>query len=462
MLTKDTSLNLLEGNLTKTIIKLGYPVALATFVQTLYNLADTFWLGRLGKEALSAPVISFFILFFILSLGIGFSMAGTSLVSQYIGAKQKGKAEKTTGNLLLYLIIFSIVIAVVGTLFGDWLLALLKTPTDTFKYTSSYFRIMILGMPFAFPVFVYQSVMNGYGDTKSPLKIEFISAVINVILDPILIFGWFGFPAMGVEGAAITSVISRGIASIIGVYFFFSGKKGLKLKLHHLKPDVKLLPLMVKVGLPPAIGMSGAALGFMVLIAIVNLFGTPVVSAYGISTRVIHFFTMPAMGIASAVTAIVGQNLGADNIHRAKKSVIKGIHLMVMIILPAIILMVIYGKALTSFFIPNDPVVQRLGQVMFYIISPSIMFFALSSVLQGAFQGSGFTVPVMVTNIARIWLFRIPLVYLFTMILLKGPSELDSSVGIWWGMFFSNFLSFLMLFLWFLPGKWAKARIDKS
>lgn len=459
MLKSENKPNLLEGDLVKTIIKLGYPVALATFVQTFYNLADTFWLGKLGRQALSAPVISFHIIFFIVSLAFGLSMAGTSLVAQYTGAKQKEEAYKTTGNLLVYLALFSLIVAVSGAVFDKTLLRLLKTPADTFASTRSYFRIMVIGMPLAFPIFVYQSVMNGYGDTKSPLKIEFISALINLALDPVLIFGWFGFPAMGVKGAALTSVISRGAASAIGVYLFFSGKKGIKIKLKHLKPDFKLFSLLLKIGIPASIGMSGASLGFMVLMGFVNLFGTPVVSAYGIATRIIHFFTMPAMGITAAVTAIVGQNLGANNLKRAKAAVGKGIRLMLAIVIPAIIFMVIFGKTLTIFFIPKDQLVHQLGQTMFHIIAPSVLFFGLATVLNGAFQGSGFTVPVMVTHLSRVWLFRIPLVYIFSTILMKGPSDIASSAGIWWGMFCSNLLAFVMILLWYLPGKWARARI---
>jgi putative MATE family efflux protein len=460
MLKTDNKLDLLSGNMVKTIIKLGFPVALSTFVQTLYNLADTFWLGKLGRNALSAPVISFHILFFIVSIAIGFSMAGTSLVAQFSGAKQKEKINKTAGNLLVYLTIFSLIITVLGLLFAQKLLLLLKTPQEAFAGTYSYFRIMLLGMPFAFPIFVYQSVMNGYGDTKSPLKIEFISALINLLLDPVLIFGWFGFPAMGVEGAALTSVVTRGIASFIGVYLFFSGKKGIKLNLKHLKPDPKLFPLMIKIGIPASIGMSGASLGFMVLMGIVNLFGTPVVSAYGIASKIIHFFTMPSMGITSAVTAIVGQNLGANNLQRAKEAVSKGIYLMLAVIIPSVIIMVIFGKSLTIFFIPHDKLVHQLGQTMFYIIAPSILFFGLSTVLNGAFQGSGYTVPVMVTHLSRVWLFRIPFVYVISMIILKGPTDIHASVGIWWGMFFSNLFAFVMIFLWYLQGKWLKARIN--
>jgi putative MATE family efflux protein len=460
-MTNKREINLLQGSLYKNIIKLGYPMALGSLAQTLYNMADAFWLGKLGKEALSAPIISFFILFFMISIGIGFSISGTSLVSQYIGAKQQENANRAAGNLLSLLVILSIVFSVIGLVFDEELLRLLGTPADTFKETLDYYQIMIVGLPLAFPIFVYQAAMNGYGDTMSPLKISLFTAAINLVIDPLLIFGWLGFPAMGVKGAAIATVLTRGIASFLGVYLFFSGKKGIKLKLALLKPNKQISKLMFKIGIPSAVGFSGSSLGFIVLIKIVNMFGTSVVSAYGISTRVIHLFMLPAMGISSAVTAIVGQNLGAGNIARAKEVVKKGILLMLSIITLPTILCAIFGEEVTRVFIPGDPQVHQIGSVMFHIAALSIIFFGVATVLEGVFQGAGRTVPVMVSSLTRIWIFRIPVVYIISIVLLKGPENIGGHVGIWWGMVISNLASLTIISLWYARGTWAKARIDK-
>jgi MATE family, multidrug efflux pump len=461
-MAKKGGINLLEGNLVKGIIKLGYPMALGSLVQTLYNLADAFWLGKLGREALSAPIISFFILFFLIAIGLGFSISGTSLVAQYTGAKDKEKANLTAGNLLFFLMVMATLLSALGLIFAKPLLHLLKTPADTFDLTLSYYRIVIAGMPLSFPMFVYQSAMNGYGDTISPLKIALFTAVINLIMDPILIFGWLGFPVLGVKGAALTTVITRALASAIGLYLFFSGKKGIHLKLKHLKPNLEITKLMAKIGVPSAIGFSGSSLGFIVLMSIVNLFGTTVVSAYGIATRIVHFYMLPAMGIASAVTAIVGQNLGAGQIKRAKEVVKKGIYLMLFIIIPPITITAIFGEEVTRFFIPGDPVIHQLGRIMFYITPPSLIFFGLGTVVEGAFHGAGYTLPIMVAQIARIWIFRIPVVYLLSIVLLDGPEDVYASVGIWWGMVVSNGASLLLLTIWYNVADWAKPKIKQE
>lgn len=453
---------MLDGDMVKTIVKLGYPMALASVAQTLYNLADTFWLGKLGKEAISAPGISFILIFFILSIGIGFSVAGTSLVAQYIGAGENEKAYKSAGNLLTYLVLFSILFGSLGVLFDKQLLGLLNTPPDAFEYTRSYFSIMMAGMPLAFPIFVYQSVMNGYGDTLSPLKIELITAVLNLVLDPVLIFGWFGFPAMGVKGAALTTVVTRGLASAIGMYYFFSGKKGVKLRLHHLKPDPRLFPLMFRIGLPATVGMTGSSLGFIVLMGFVNRFGTPVISAYTIMMRVLHFFMLPAMGISAAVTAIVGQSLGAEKIKRAKDAVRKGIFLMLTVTIPSTIIMEIFGVPLTAFFIPGDELIHQLGRTMFHITPLSLVFFGLFTVLEGAFRGAGFTVPSMVVNLSNIWFLRLPFVYIVSFVLMNGPVDIHASVGIWWSIVFAAFGSFVLMLTWYLRGTWTQARIHEK
>ncbi len=460
-MSDNNRVDLLHGGMVRAILHLGIPLALASVVQTLYNLADAFWLGKLGRAALSAPVISFNIIFFILSLGMGFSIAGTALVSQYMGAGEPERARQVAGNLLFYLVFFSMFFVAAGLIWDREFLRILQTPEDAFEGTLQYYRVMVIGMPAAFPFFVYRAAMNGYGDTRSPLKVEVLSALINLCLDPILIFGWFGFPALGVMGAALTTVITRGFASVAGMWRFFSPRSDFRLHSRHLIPRKELFPLMMKIGGPASIGMSGASLGFLVLMGIVNRFGTAVISAYGITNRVIHLFMMPAMGVSQAVTAIVGQNLGAGKVLRARRAVSKGTVMILAVVVPAMVLVALTGRWITAIFIPDDPQVLALGGPIFRLVAPSVVAFALMSVLNGAFQGSGHTIPVMATNLSRIWIFRLPLVYLLAMVWMGGPGNDGAALGIWWGMLVSNCLALLMISVWYLRGGRMRARIEK-
>lgn len=453
---------ILQGDMLKAITKLGYPLALASIAQTLYNLADTFWLGKLGKDALSAPIISFFILFLALSVGMGFATAGTALVSQYTGANQGEKARLTAGNLLTSMILLSFVCAAIGLIFDKYWLTLMNTPPELMETVHDYYWILMAGLPLSFPIFVYQSVMNGYGDTMSPLRIELITAALNAVLDPLFIFGWLGFPAMGVKGAAVTTLATRALASAIGMYYFFSNRKGFKIRWRHLKPDREILSLLFRIGSPSALGHAGTSIGFNVLMGFVNLYGAATVSAYGISIRVTHFFMMPAMGISAAVTTMVGQNLGAGNIQRAKEAVRKGMIVMLWVIVPASALLMIFGYELTRFFIPGDPAVHEIGSRVFLIATPSIVFYGAASVMQAAFQGAGYNWPVVLVNFARLWGFRIPFVYLVSFVLLGGVANPGSSDGIWWSITFSTAMSFLLMWIWHHKGSWCKPRIREA
>ncbi|MBN1197307.1 MAG: MATE family efflux transporter [Candidatus Aminicenantes bacterium] len=461
-MSRDHRVEMLQGGMVRAILGLGVPLALASVVQTLYNLADAFWLGKLGSSALAAPVISFNIIFFIISLGMGFSVAGTSLVSQYMGSGDSEKARKAAGNLFSYMVGFSVFFVAVGLIWARDFLVLLHTPADALQQTLDYYRIMVIGMPAAFPFFVYRAVMNGYGDTRSPLRIELISAAMNVILDPILIFGWLGMPAMGVSGAALATVLSRAVASGMGMWRFFTPNQGFFLCFRHLLPGRGLFSLMVRIGIPSSIGMSGASLGFLVLMGIVNRFGTEVVSAYGITIRVVHLFMMPAMGVSQAVTAIVGQNLGAGNVARARLAVNRGMRMVLGVLLPAMLVTAFSGRWIIAVFISAEPEVMALGQPIFRLVAPSVIFFAVVVMLNGVFQGAGHTLPVMFTNLSRIWIFRVPLVYFLAMVWLGGPGQPGAALGIWWGMLVSNALTAALMGILYLRGSWAVPRIHSA
>ena len=448
MKQKDLSDKILEGNLLKAILFLGWPLALSSVIQTFYNLIDAYWLGKLGRAQLAAPFISFQLIFFIISFAMGMSMAGTSLVAQYTGAKENKKARQVAGHLLLFNLILIFFFSVVGYIFSSPLLKLLETPQDAFLPTLTYFRAMLIGLVIAVPFFIYQGVLNGYGDTISPLKLQAITIGINLILDPVMIFGWLGFPALGVLGAAIATIISRAIASVIGLYELFKGTKGIKLTFRCFKPDFEIFKKIVKVGLPASLGMSGSSVGFIIIQGVINTLGSAVVAAAGIGFRMVHLFMLPALGISSAITTIVGQSLGADKIKRAKESVFLGLKIIVSFLIPAMILIAYYGKYIMIFFIPADPLVQEIGAKMFYIVAPSVIFFAIFRIYAGAFQGSGHTMPVMITSLLRIWIVRLPLVWILALKFNLGH------YGVWWGMLSSNIFVAAFIFILYLKGSW--------
>ncbi|MCK5196929.1 MAG: MATE family efflux transporter, partial [Spirochaetales bacterium] len=294
---------------------------LGNFLQMLYNLADSYFLGKVGKEALSAPSISMNLIFFLIIFAFGFSSAGTTLISQSSGKGDKRKTDFYLGQMTILLLIVASLISVFGIVFTDKLLHLMQVPMDTFQYTSDYLKIILAGIPFMFMSFILRSALQGIGDSVTPLIVQSVTVFLNILLDPIFIFGLGPIPAMTVRGAAYATVLARMVASVIAIVILLKGSKGIKLHFADMVPDKKAIKLLLKIGLPSSIGQGISALGFTVLQGVVNGFGTAVIAAFGIGNRLIGLFNMPAMGISQATSVLVGQNLGAKNYSNVKKIV---------------------------------------------------------------------------------------------------------------------------------------------
>ena len=420
---------------------------MGNFFQMLYNLADSFFLGKIGKEALSAPSISMNLIFFMIIFAFGFSNAGTTLISQSKGKGDREKMDFYLGQMTTLILIIAVLISVLGITFTDRLLVLMQVPEDTFDYTSSYLRIIFSGIPFMFMSFVLRSSLQGIGNSVTPLIVQSVTVVLNIILDPILIFGLGPVPSMTVKGAAYATVFSRIVASVIGITILVRGRRGIKLKLKNMIPEGKAVKLLLKIGIPSSVGQGISALGFTVLQGVVNSLGSSVIAAFGVGNRIIGLFNMPAMGISQATAVLVGQRIGAKD-HSGAWRVVKHSFLTVFVFISLGMSLTFFkGSSVVKFFV-NDPEVIKHGVMLFKIVSPSVVFFALFTISTGVLQGAGDTKPVMIFNIIRLWGIRVPVVYLLVAFTSLG------AVSIWIGMFASNLIISIAGFVLLSKGRW--------
>jgi putative MATE family efflux protein len=444
--------DILGGTIWKALLHLSLPIIIAHFFQTLYNLADAFWLGKVGKTALAAPTISFNILFLIIAIASGLAVGATTLLGQYKGAKEEEKVNETAGNAFMLIGLVSFGLGILGFIFSPQLLRILQTPADAFPETLSYMRIMFVGVPFIFGFYVYRGLMQGYGDTVTPMKIVAATVVLNAAIDPFLIFGWGPFPKLGVVGAGLATVFSQFLASLVGIMLLTRGKTGIKMNLGSLRFNGEIIRSVFKIGIPISISQTGSSLGFTLLMGIVNTFGTSVVGAFGVGNRIINILVMPAMGLAQGSSTMVAQNIGADQIERAERSVWTAVWINSAAIFIFTTLLTFFGGYVTKFFI-NDPEVIEIGHRFFKITSYSVLLFSVMMVFTGAFQGSGHTMPVFIMQMIRLWGLRIPFVLLFAKVLGYGDN------GIFWGMTVSNLVITVMAYLWFKSGSWKRKAI---
>lgn len=437
-----------EGPILKGLIKLSLPIMLSQLMQTLYNLADTLWVGRVGPNAVAAISISFPLLFLLIAVAAGLTIAGTAIIAQYKGAGNNKEINRVLGQLVTFISGVAIIIAIIGILFSEKMITWMGAEPIIIREATGYIRIIFAGLPFMFGFFIFSSILRGIGDTITPAIMMFASVVLNIVLDPLLIFGIGPFPEMGVQGAAVATIFSRGVVTIYAAYLLIRGIRGLKLNFDNLIPDLKLIKMIVKIGFPSSVEQSMIALGQLVMTTLVTSFGTMTLAAYGIVNRVISVPIILAFGLAAATTTMVGQNIGAEKKERAEKTALISITtIFVSLSVVGIFLFISPTFIIGVFNKASD--VLKYGSNYLRIIGLTVGFIGVMNVGNGVFKGAGKTVPPMIISSFSQWFFRVLLGYLFAFILGWEQS------GIWWAIAIANIGGSLMCISWLKISNWS-------
>ncbi len=472
---------ILEGNVFLVMFKLGWPMMIATFLRTLYNLIDAFWLGRIPDPEIASLSVTavgqgWTIVFMMMSIEIGFGVAALALVSQYTGSKNYIEADKTAGQLYFIAIVASVIIGIFGYFmtpaFMDLLTGTGEEAAQLAHYGTMYIQIIFLGLPFMFLFFAFMYVMRGWGDTLTPMKITAISVTLNLIIDPILIFGsgtmpYIGItipeipfigpiPALGVRGAAIATITSRGVGALAASYLLFTGKLGLKLDIAYLKPDLSRLKKFLNIGIPAAIGRFGTSIGFIILWAIIYRLPNPKVAgaAYSVGNRILNITFLVMGGFAMAISTMVGQSLGADDIERSEEVTKKGFIAVASLMLIFAVALFLLRNNLIGIFMPDNPDVIKEGANFLMIFALAMPFFGVFRGVTSTLSGSGHTRAQMVLSLVRLWGLRLPMVFLFAIFLSLN------STGVWLGMALSNVVAFILAMGVYKTGLWKKKVIE--
>jgi putative MATE family efflux protein len=439
-----------KTSLSGQLMRLSLPIMAGNLLQTLYNMADTFFLGKLGKEAISAPSITMNISNFIIVFGAAFSIAGTTMISQVYGADRNNRERIDSLASQVFLVNFtmSIAVTVFGVAMTKPLLLLMQVPSGlTFDYTVQYMTITFFTMPLLFGDFVLRTTLQGIGDSLTPLYVQTTAVVLNVALDPLFIFGWGPIPAMEVEGAAWATLLARSVSCTVSMLLLFGGYRGVRVRLPLMRPEKRVISLLVRIGLPSSIGQSVSSLGFAVLQGVVNSFGPAVIAAFGVGNRIQSVFHMPARGISQGVSILTGKKLGAGDIEGASSVAWRGLLISGIFVGVGMTLVLLFGEQVITFFV-NDPEVIEHGVRMFKYTAPMVVCFALYTAVLGAFQGGGKTRPVMVMNIVRLWGLRVPLAYVLPLLFGIGVH------GLWLAMLASNVVVAIWSIWLFSRGSW--------
>lgn len=443
---KGKSLN--DSKLIKTLFSIAWPIIMANILQTAYQLIDTFWLGRLGANAVAAVSISFPILFLILSLGAGLTLAGTVIVSQYKGANDQKMIDFTSSQTVVIVFLISILLAFLGYVAASPLMSLVGAGPEILKDSVTYFQVSSFGFVFLFMFFVFQSLMRGIGNVLLPMYIVFGTVLLNLVLDPLFIFGFGDIKGYGVAGAAIASVITQGLSAAAGLYILFRGKQGIKIKFSCMKLEFQWVKRMFELGIPASLEQSSRAAAMTVMVMLVTSYGSEVVAAYGIGARILSLVIVPSIGMGIATTTLVGQNIGAGQIKRAEKIGDLSVKIAFFGLTGIGLLLFLFAENLTAFFVPNDPQVIKDGAEFIRIMSLSFGLLGVQQVLNGVFNGTRFTQASMLISIFSLWMVRFPVAFI-----LSSKTELGFE-GIWWAFPISNLIAALVAFIYYKIGYW--------
>lgn len=445
-----------EGPILKSLIGLTVPIIFANILQTAYQLTDTFWVGRLGTNAVAAVSISFPIIFLSVSLGSGLTVAGTILAAQFKGKKDQAAVDHITSQTLFMVVIISSVLAAIGYLLTSDIIRLMGTEPEVFTGAVSYLRISFIGMIFTFTYMAFQSLMRGVGDVKTPMYIVLGTVLLNLVLDPLFIFGYGFIPGFGVAGAAVATIGTQGLAAIIGIMMLISGKHQMRLVLSDLVPDINLLKQMFALGFPSSVEQSTRALGMTVMTFLVATFGTLTVAAFGIGSRILSFIIIPSLGLSMATSTLVGQNMGAGKIARAER-IVKISTLAGFLSLTLIgIVFFFFARHISAIFIPGEIDTIQSSALFIKIMALSFGFIGVQMAINGAFRGSGNTMISMVLSIISLWVLRFPLAYL-----LSKHTAL-AEIGLWIAYPTANVIAAVITIAWFAKGSWKKKELTKN
>lgn len=447
-----TEMDFTSGSIGRAVFLLSVPMVLEMVMESIFAIVDIFFVAKLGSEAVATVGITESLITIVYSIGSGLAMATTALVARRTGEKRPEEASKVAFQAILTGILVSSLIAVPGFLWSDDLLRLMGGSVEMQKDLSDYTRIMLGFNGIIIVLFIINSVLRSSGDAAMSLRVLVISNLINIVLDPLLIFGMGPFPEMGIKGAAVATVIGRGAGIIFQLFLLFRGKRRIKLTLADISIEPHTILQIIKISLG-GIGQSLiATTSWIGLVRIIATFGSNVVAGYTIAIRIVIFGLLPSWGISNAASTLVGQNLGADKPGRAEQSVwiTAKINLVIMTLIG--LTFVLFPGTFIRMFI-RDPEVIIPGIQALQIISLGFIFYGLGMVMIQAFNGAGDTVTPTKAYIICFWLIEIPLAWI-----LSKPFGMEQS-GVFTAIVIAESCMTILSYFLFRQGKWKLKKV---
>ncbi len=439
--------DLTVGSIPRHVIAFSLPMLAGSAIQTGYSIVNAIWVGQfLGPGALAAVTVTMPVLFVTFAVAAGLTLATNILVSQYFGARERDRLRAAVQTSAVLIGSVGIVLLVLGLVFADKLLVLMNTPADVFRAASDYLHIVLWTLPLNFGIFLLASMLRGIGDSKTPVYFQAGSLGLNAILDPLLMFGWVGFPRLGLNGTAWASIVAQ-IAAVIALMVYIPRRRPIVMPdLRRPRVDPETALLLVKIGFPSMIQQSVVSVSMVVIVSLVSRFGSDADAAFGAALRIDSVAFLPALTFGMAVSTLAGQNIGAGRLDRVRQIFRWGLILSVGISAVITALAVgMPGLILRAFL--NQPDVIQIGVGYLRIVGFTYVLYAVLFISNGVINGSGHTLPTTLFTMLAMWGIRLPLAVML-------PRYVGDEKGIWYAMLISVACGMVLSLSYYATGRW--------
>ena len=444
--------NILQGNINRAIILLAIPMTLEMIMESLFAVVDIFFVSKIGVNAIAVVGLTESMLTITYSLGWGLAMGTTAMVARRVGEGDNAGGSVAAVQSIYLALIISLPIMIAGIFFSEDLLRLMGASQNVISEGSGYTKLTLSFNLIVILLFLINGIFRGAGDAALAMKSLWIANTFNIILDPMFIFGIGPFPKLGIEGAAVATIIGRSLGILYQLYHLNKGK-GL-IKVHkdnwHFKPEIIFKLVKLSAGVTAQFIIASAS--WIFLTRIISTFGSIALAGYTIALRIVIFTLLPSWGFSNAAATLVGQNLGANQPERAEKSVWRTGQFNMIFMGTVMIIFFLFGDNISSFFTNEIEVVDNASKCL-SIFAMGYLFYAFGMVLVQAFNGAGDTRTPTIMNLFVFWLLQIPLAYILAIHLGIGVE------GAYYSIVISESTFSVVGYFLFKKGKWKTVKV---
>lgn len=445
---------LVEGPIGRTLVLFSLPILASNVLQSLNTSINAAWIGHLlGTRALTASANANALLFFLLSISFGLGMAATILIGQSLGARDLAQAKRVMGTCSLFFTGLSVAIAVAGFLIAPHILHAMQTPPDAEPLAVAYLRIIFIGIPPIFLLAFMMMALRGAGDSRTPFYFMLLCAVLDVGLNPLLIRGAGPIPAMGIAGSAVATSIAQWV-SLIGLIFWLYWRRSILCirtgELKYFRIDLVILRSLMTKGIPMGLQVVVISTSMILMISLVDHFGSLTVAAYGACFQLWSYIQMPAFAVGSAVSSMAAQNVGANRWDRVSRITGAGVVYVTLLTGALVAAVTLSDNAAYSLFLGGNAEAIAIAKHMHLIVSWSFIFWGIAFVFSSVVRATGAVIPPLVILTVAIWGVRLPAA------LLLSHTGVD---GILWGFPAGSITSVILIVLYYRFGNWRSAKM---